>query len=225
MRNAFYSVTALCLATCGTGLASTIVQTQGATLDNVGQSFSVPVTFNQFNPALGTLNSITLDLDGSFAGTVGIENLSNAPDQAAGIIAGTISVATPGQLLAAQVSPSAAGPTHNFTPFDGTLDFAGSSGATDSVSGSPVATSVTALASSPAIPLFLGPGQIFLTLTATSFPIAQGLRQEAVEDTANATGVVQLTYSYTPASATPEPGTMALLVCGVIALPSLRRRR
>jgi hypothetical protein len=174
---------------------------------------------------LGILNSITLDLNGSFAGTVGIENLSNAPDQAAGIITGSISVATTGQLLAAQVFPAATGPIHNFTAFDGVIDFAGSSGATDSVSGSPVATSVTALASSPAIPLFTGPGQIFLTLTATSFPIAQGMQREAVEETANATGIVQLTYSYTAVSATPEPGTLALLGCGVLALPWLRRRR
>jgi hypothetical protein len=128
-------------------------------------------------------------------------------------------------LLEAQVFPSAAGPLHNFTAFDGTLDFAGSSGATDSVSGSPLATSVTALASSPAIPLFTGPGQIFLTLTATSFPIAQGMQRETVEETANATGIVQLTYNYTAVSPTPEPATMALLACGVIALPWLRRRR
>src|SRR5215469_17870908 len=112
MQNAFFPLTALGFIACGTGVASTIVQTQGATLNNVGQSFSVPVTFNQFDPALGTLNSITLDLDGSFAGTVGIENLSNAPEQAAGIITGSISVATTGQLLAAQVFPSAAGPIH-----------------------------------------------------------------------------------------------------------------
>jgi hypothetical protein len=225
MQKAFFSVTALCLATCGAGFASTIVQTQGATLDNVGASFAVPVTFNEFDPALGTLNSITLGLDGSFAGTVGIENLSNAPDQAAGIIAGSISVATAGQLLEAQVFPSAMGPTHNFTAFDGTLDFAGSSGATDSVSGSVLTTSVTVIAPSPTLTLFTGAGQIFLTLTATSFPVVQGMRQETVEDTANATGVVQLTYSYTPASPTPEPGTMALLVCGLIALPWLRLRR
>jgi hypothetical protein len=67
MPKAFFLLTTIGLIACGTGVASTIVQTQGATLNNVGQSFSVPVTFNEFDPALGTLNSITLDLDGSFA--------------------------------------------------------------------------------------------------------------------------------------------------------------
>ena len=78
-------VLAMALPAGGSASASTIVQTQSAGLLNVGNEFIVPVEFNDFNPALGSLTGITLGLEASLAGTVGVENLSNAPDMAEGI--------------------------------------------------------------------------------------------------------------------------------------------
>jgi PEP-CTERM motif len=72
----------------------------------------------------------------------------------------------------------------------------------------------------PVIPLFTGNNQIFLTLTATSFPVAQGQETESVEETANGNATVQLTYTYTPV---PEPGTVPLLTIGTVALLWFRR--
>lgn len=207
----------------GPGFADTIVQTESATLLDVGNSFAVPVEFNEFNPALGTLTSLTVDLTASFSGTVGIENLSNVADVAAGVIAGSVTVATSDNSLSAEVFPSATGPTHNLSPFDGIEDYGGTSGATDSVSGAPASTSVSAPPAA-VLPQFTGTGQIFLGLTASTFPLVEGRERESAVETANATATVQLTYDYTPAPSVPEPGTAALLGIGVILLAALRRR-
>lgn len=210
-------VTAVLCITGTVAFADTMVQTQAVGLTNVGTSFGIPVAFNGFDPAQGTLTAVTLGLQADFSGKVGIENLSNVPDVASGVIAGSVTVATNDNSVVAEVFPSAAGPTHDLSAFDGQLDFAGTSGATDSVSGTPFGTTVIAPAS--ALALFNGNDQILLTLTANTFALAAGKEREAVEETANGNATVQLTYSYTPV---PEPGTFALLIIGTVAFLRLR---
>ncbi len=120
--------------------------------------------------------------------------------------------------------PSAFGPIHNFTAFDGTLDHAGTSGATDSVSGATSTTSVAATTTS-ALQSFTGNSEIFLTLTAKTFPIVQGMETESVTETADATASVTLTYDYTPAAAVPEPATAPLLAMGASGFLWIYRKR
>lgn len=208
----FLSITVVVCLASTVGFADTIVQTQEVGLMKIGNSFAVPVTFIDFDAAQGALTGITLGLQASFSGTVGIENTSNVPDMASGIIAGSVTVATSDDLLLAAVSPSAVGPTHDFSSFDGIRDFAGTSGATDSVSDAPVETTVIAPVSE--LPLFTGDSQTFLTLTASTFPVAEGRETEAVEEIANGNATVQLTYTYTPV---PEPASVALLILGTVA--------
>jgi hypothetical protein len=205
--------------------ANTIDQSQGATLIDVGNSFAVPVEFNPFDPALGALTQVTLSLEASFSGTVGIENVSSSPDVASGVIAGSVTVSTLGNLLSVEVFPSAQGPMHDFAPFDGALDYAGASGATDSVSGAGVSASAAAPPPASALGLFIGSQPIFLTLTATSFPLAEGQETESVTETANAHALVSLTYDYRPASSVPEPGTLALGTIGFACMLGIRRWR
>ena len=221
MKATRFSLPAMLLLASGSGLATTIVQTQGATLIDVGNSFSVPVEFTPFDSALGSLTAVTLALQASFSGTVGVENLSDVPDVATGIIAGSVIVETNNGSLSAEVFPSADGPTLNLAAFDGSIDFSGPSGATDPASGP--AAGASASGSTPQVlSLFSGPGQIFLTLTASTFPIVEGRETEAVEETASATANVVLTYDY---AAAPEPGTVALLAAGLVVLLWAGRRR
>lgn len=60
---------------------------------------------------------------------------------------------------------------------------------------------------------------MFLTLTASTFPIAEGRETESVEETASANATVQLTYTYTPV---PEPAPVPLLAIGIVALLRFR---
>jgi hypothetical protein len=222
MRADFSFVPALLLLGAGPAFANTIDQSQSVELHDVGNSFGVPVEFNPFDPALGALTSVTLSLKASFSGTVGIENLSASPDVASGIIAGSVIVSTTGGSFSVEVSPSAQGPVHDLTAFDGVLDYAGTSGATDSVSGAFASASAVAPPPASALELFTGDQQIFLSLTASTFPIVSGLETEAVTETANANATVGLTYVYAPV---PEPRTVALTVIGVAFLVGSGWRR
>jgi hypothetical protein len=205
----------------GSAFANTIDQSEGLTLLDVGSLFGAPVEFNPFNPALGALTGVTLSLEASFSGTVGIENVSGSPDVASGIIAGSLTVSTTDHSLSVGVSPDAPGPTHDFTAFDGALDYAGTSGATDSVSGADASASAAAPPPASALASFIGSEPIFLTLSATTFPVAEGLETESVTETANASALVKLTYNYTPAASVPEPGTLALGMVGIACLLGL----
>ena len=158
-------------------------------------------------------------------GAVGIENLSSSPDVASGIIGGSVTVSTTDDSLSVEVFPSAQGPFHDLTAFDGALDYAGASGATDSVSGADVSASATVPPPASALQLFIGGQQIFLALGATTFPVVEGQETEAVTETANANALVKLTYDYTPASGVPEPGTLALGTIGIAYLLGIRRWR
>jgi len=58
-----------------------------------------------------------------------------------------------------------------------------------------------------------------------SFPLVQRMENEAVEETANATANVTLTYDYTPVAPTPEPAAVALLAIGLSGLLWICNRR
>ena len=224
MRMNLVFVSALLFGACP-ALAKTIDQSQSVGLTDVGTSFIVPVEFNQFDPTLGVLTEITLSLKASFSGTVGVENLSGSPDVATGIIAGSVTVSTTGDTFSVEVFPSAAGLQHDLAPYDGVLDYSGASGATDTVAGSDSSASGSAPPPAAALQLFIGTGQIFLSLGASTFPIVQGLETELATETANASATVELTYDYTPAQSVPEPRTLALGMIGVAGLLGMRRWR
>lgn len=118
----------------------------------------------------------------------------------------SVTIATDSSLLTLEVFPSAPGPAHHFAAFDGSLDFAGTCGATDALAGLIVAGSVAAPPAASALPEFIGAGQIFLTLTATSFPIVTGLETETVEETADAHTTEVLTYRFTPLAVAESAG-------------------
>jgi hypothetical protein len=225
MRADLLFVPALLLLGAGPAFSNTIDQSQSVGLTNVGDSFSVPVEFSEFDPALGALTSVTLSLKASFSGTVGIENLSASPDVASGIIAGSVTVSTTGGSISVEVFPSAPGPVHDLTAFDGTRDYAGTSGATDSVSGADASASTVAPPPTSALDLFTGDQQLFLTLTASTFPIVSGLETESVTETANAKATVELTYAYAPTTSVPEPKTIVLTAIGVAFLVGSGWRR
>ncbi len=186
-----------------------------------GNEFNVPLEFNKFDPALGTLNSVTLDVTASYSGSIGIENLSASPDVANGIVFGSVTASTNNSLFSVEVFTSMTGPVHHLTAFDGAVDFAGTSGATDTVVGSSVTGSATAPPPTAVLPEFIGTAPIDLSLIATALPVVTGLETEEIVDTADAHTTDVLTYRYTSV-AIAEPAGWTIVAAGLLGLFGLR---
>ncbi|HMO37332.1 MAG TPA: choice-of-anchor E domain-containing protein, partial [Gemmatales bacterium] len=86
-------------------------------------------SIQQFNPALGTLQSVEIRVDGRILSTIRLENLDNASAHVTGTVSGSLLLSGPGFNLNVQANGNAA-IRQNLAAYDGTLDYAGSSGIT-----------------------------------------------------------------------------------------------
>ena len=95
------------------------------------------VTLPRFDPALGELRAVDLTIDARLDGTMGVENLAATAASLTTRLSATVAVARPG---AAGATIGTAQPavtrTDDVAAFDGTVDHAGASGRTASVSAS-----------------------------------------------------------------------------------------
>jgi len=218
---------------CGPAMATTQQWTAqyptgptGSTqLTNWGITPLVNLTFPKFDSTLGTLNSVTIKLDGYVTGLAGVENLStssgstmNAKLQAA------VSLMQPdNSTLIVEVDPASTWQTFDGGVWDGNTNYDGTSGHTfDSLSATASSTVVKTDAAYKS--LFTGSGNIDLPTNAwgTSTANGGGTMSSTFVTAAGVTGTV--TYDYSIDEGTPEPGTLAMLGMG-LAVPAFRRRR
>jgi hypothetical protein len=173
-----------------------------------------------FDSSLGTLNSVTVGFTGTGLFTQMYENTS--PNS------GNIIVSTH-TLVMTLLQPDATttlfnlnqseAHTYPVNPYDGTLDFGGSSGGIGTygvnLAGSSILTSGAGLAqftSASLVNLYLGAVGTFSSSDTTGNSARGGL----ISAGAN----VSVTYDYTPV---PEPSTFALMFGGLLLLPATRR--
>jgi hypothetical protein len=102
----------------------TVVQATTAALADAG--WSVPLSFVQFNPNLGTLQDVAVGVLGTIAGTVAIENLGVTPTWVNIDLLGTIVVFSSGGPLTSARPETSTGVA--LGTYDGTTDFSGNSG-------------------------------------------------------------------------------------------------
>jgi hypothetical protein len=188
--------------------------------------FSVP----QFNPTLGTLTNINVELDTSFTTSIIITNSSGAASNGSadtqvteGITNGTITNAA----FPMTFTGSTVGKMRN-VPSNG-VSYVLSAGGTTTEADSGSDSSTSNFNSGPALTLFTGLGNVTMnigTFTETQLSNTGGVTSAAqvTQDTLGATFI----YTYTPAGpgGTPEPGAWGLLCAGSTGgLVFLRRRR
>ena len=101
---------------------TTILQTQ--TVADSASGWSVPLSFGQFDPSLGTLSDIDVGIVGDVSGTAAIQNLGATAASLQIDLPSTIDVATPDGTALASVSPEAS-TTLNLGAYDGTASFTG----------------------------------------------------------------------------------------------------
>ncbi|MDR3638164.1 MAG: choice-of-anchor E domain-containing protein [Isosphaeraceae bacterium] len=195
----------------------------GATDTNFGPGTALndPMVFNQFNPSLGTLTSVSVSVSYDFIhtstitfytpGTIGTSATEN-----------TISVTLPnGQTIASGTAPDYSSST-KFDPSTMSLNKSITlAPKTDMGSLGPVS-----LTSSTDLALFTGSGTISIPVLASSLA-GQSTNNAncGARVTTEAGAKVTISYTYTPHPAVPEPSSVVLLGLGGCGLFLYRRRR
>ena len=181
-----------------------ILQTQ--TVADSAPGWSVPLSFNQFDPSLGTLSDIDVGIVGDVTGTAAIQNLGATAASLQIDLPATIDVAAADGTWLASVSPEAS-TTLNLEAYDGTTDFTGTSGTV--VPGfSSVATAAADYIPSPGTgAAVVGTGSIDLTASSqvSSRLHADGNLLSLTRGDAGATVSVQYNYQ-APASGSDGSG-------------------
>jgi collagen type I/II/III/V/XI/XXIV/XXVII alpha len=169
---------------------------QQQTITSKTADWSQTVSFAQFDPSLGTLQSVVVGLSGGITGTVSLESLEATPSSSTVALPGQLSLLDPSGLVIAGVTPD---PTTSVSlaGYDGTADFAGASGTTlTDLAG----TSTTSATSFSDLSAFTGTGSVALTVDSSDGLQIAGPGNLQAESQASSSAIVSVQYDYLPTS-------------------------
>jgi hypothetical protein len=175
-----------------------------------GSPIQGTVLVPQFDPALGVLNSVTLDVTGTIQ--FALEDFNTGP--------GAISVTAHETLLFQGIPLPAAGIFTSTIPSNQTVF---------TFMPDPVSFgNLTENFGPGAVSFFIGNGTVpfSLSLAAATVDAFTGPTTTNVLAFSGTAGTVTATYAFTPAAApTPEPATFAMVGLALVGASSLRRRK
>jgi hypothetical protein len=175
-------------------------------LDAGAYSFP-PLTFPKFDLAGQCLTEVCVRLDGSVAGFVGLENSEAFPKTLTTNFTAQIQLLRPSFAPLVTVQPAV--PTSDpVTAFDGSVDYAGTSGFMKSGLAAVAADSLCLTGSSD-LALFSGAGSISLPCTATSLCTQTGANSWTFGIQAVAAG--KITYTFVDCATPAPPSTWGSL--------------
>lgn len=155
----------------------------------------------QFDPSLGTLNSVQVLLNGKLTSDVKVENLDNAPSTVNAQVNGNLSLQGPnGTLLS--LAPTLTENTTSLSAYDGKLDYGGTSGHDF---GARSASARKSIALTNNLSAWEGNGKVDLTETAQSSSTVSGSGNEQIHIASEGSGTVTVIYDYTPKPQSPPP--------------------
>lgn len=182
----------LVLSAVGVATAGTV--THSATVPLAATNWSTTMTFPQFDPADGCLDSLCVSLGGHVQGLAKFESLDGATTTVTMNLQSTLTLRRPdGSTLV--VTIPLAETSDEVTAFDGTIDFAGTSGKTYSdLSGD--RTEGACFSDAFDLSLFTGTGSIALPVEAVGSSFGSGAGNLILQFNTSASSGAQVTYYY-----------------------------
>jgi hypothetical protein len=175
-------------------------------------SYNGSIALTQFDPTLGTLNSITIDLSSVFNYGTQFENKSTS--RGSTVTKNLTQQLTIGSLL--DTGLVAYNKSWTVGTYDGTIDYAGTSGFT--VAESKGATNVSSTLTGVNMTPYIGTGSmLFDVYSNASFSGGFTGGNGSFINSQNFATTAKVTYDYTPA-VVPEPVSSALFIVGGILL-------
>jgi hypothetical protein len=160
-------------------------------------NWSDSVTIPKFDPMLGDLQSIRFTLTGNAQGTASAESLDTSPTVVTLQFSSTLTLTRPDNSVIV-ISIPLANFMDTFTAFDGTIDFAGTSGASHTGINATQSEVVNSPPPASDLVLFTGPGTITLPVTAVGSSIATGSGNLISQFLQQAAATVEVCYTYLP---------------------------
>lgn len=184
--------------------------------------FTNNVNLPQFDPSLGQLISVQIRIEGSFDGEVGVENIEDKFNTIYGTLAGAFQVLDDDDDLILNLNLSQTGDLV-VDPFDGNLDYGGTSGYTFTGLNPSGASSLLYYIHNDDLSPFIGLGNLLYTITASddSFATA-GEGTPVYYSLLSGTANFEITYT---TAVIPEPAAVANLAVALSVCYALRRRR
>lgn len=182
-------------------------QTYSLTFNDAKTNQSQILSLPQFNPSLGTLTGIDISVSGHITSDIKVENLDPSPATITGTVAGTLSVsALDFNLL---ITTSSTNQTFNASAFDGTLDYAGTSGK-DFGSVTVPGSNAASLSSAQALADYTGTGSVVVTEGAQASSTASGGGNLSASISSLGGSTVTVTYHYIPSNSL-RPGNYTIV--------------
>jgi hypothetical protein len=184
--------------------------TETATLPLTPTDFSdLPLAIAQFNPALGTLDSLTITVTGTTTGTATITNNSSITGTYTDAIFTMLTVDDPTKTPILGASPA--------FPVNVTIA-SGSTVTTPTSTGSATNTITT----NTGLSTYLGTGSVDFFVSGSGAATITGPTPFSISQITDAGATLSVTYNY--AAVVPEPSTLALCGLSLIGIGCYMRR-